>query len=211
MQADFLRGVTHDLQTPLTSIAALATELRAGEDLSDGAQGDLDSIAHQAERLRRMVSQLLVASRLDAGVLTPQQEVFAVQPLVERTWAALRAERPFELRVAGTAAPRRGRSRPPGAGAVGAARQRREVQSRGLADRVAIDGSDGRLAITVAIAAPAWTRQTRERAFEQFYRAEQARKLAPDGSGVGLYAARGLMRAMDGSVEIESGWGRGPR
>ena len=29
VQADFLRGVTHDLQTPLTSIAALATELRA--------------------------------------------------------------------------------------------------------------------------------------------------------------------------------------
>ncbi len=30
IQADFLRGVTHDLQTPLTSIGALATELRAG-------------------------------------------------------------------------------------------------------------------------------------------------------------------------------------
>src|SRR5690606_6188617 len=29
IQADFLRGVTHDLQTPLTSIGALATELRA--------------------------------------------------------------------------------------------------------------------------------------------------------------------------------------
>ena len=44
-----------------------------------------------------MVSQLLVASRLEAGVLTAQQEVFAVRPLVERTWAALRADRPFEL------------------------------------------------------------------------------------------------------------------
>ncbi len=67
VQADFLRGVTHDLQTPLTSIAALATELRADADQSDAARTDLDSIAHQAERLRRMVSQLLVASRLDAG------------------------------------------------------------------------------------------------------------------------------------------------
>ena len=101
MQADFLRGVTHDLQTPLTSIAALATELRAAPDQSEETRDDLDSIAHQAERLRRMVSQLLVASRLDAGVLTPQQEVFAVPPLVERTWAALRADRPFELDVTG--------------------------------------------------------------------------------------------------------------
>ena len=101
MQADFLRGVTHDLQTPLTSIAALATELRADENQSEASRADLDSIAHQAERLRRMVSPLLVTSRLDAGVLTPQQEVFAVRPLVERTWAALRADRPFELDVAG--------------------------------------------------------------------------------------------------------------
>ena len=52
VQADFLRGVTHDLQTPLTSIAALATELRAEEGLSDSARGDLESIAHQAERLQ---------------------------------------------------------------------------------------------------------------------------------------------------------------
>ena len=99
VQADFLRGVTHDLQTPLTSIGALATELRADESVPDRARGDLDSITHQAERLRRMVGQLLVASRLEAGVLTAQQEVFAVPPLVERTWAALRADRPFELVV----------------------------------------------------------------------------------------------------------------
>ena len=55
-QADFLRGVTHDLQTPLTSIGALATELRADDALPQSARTDLDTITHQAERLRRMVS-----------------------------------------------------------------------------------------------------------------------------------------------------------
>ena len=50
-----------------------------------------------------MVSQLLVASRLEAGAFTPQQEVFAVPPLIERTWEALRADRPFELVVEGAA------------------------------------------------------------------------------------------------------------
>jgi signal transduction histidine kinase len=51
--------------------------------------------------------------------------------------------------------------------------------------------------------------ETRVRAFDQFYRSEQARRLAPDGSGVGLYAARGLVEAMGGSVSIESRLGRG--
>ena len=101
VQADFLRGVTHDLQTPLTSIAALATELRAAGALPVDAQGDLDSIAHQADRLRRMVSQLLVASRLEAGVFSRKPRS-SPQLLVERTWAALRADRPFDLSVTGT-------------------------------------------------------------------------------------------------------------
>ena len=54
-----------------------------------------------------MVSQLLVASASRRAYWTPQIEVFAVPPLVERTWAALRADRPFELVVDGEAAPRR--------------------------------------------------------------------------------------------------------
>ncbi|MFP5326776.1 MAG: sensor histidine kinase, partial [Acidimicrobiia bacterium] len=101
IQSDFLRGVTHDLQTPLTSIGALATEIRAEPELPERARADLETIAHQAERLRRMVSQLLTASRLEAGVLVPQSEVFAVGPIIQRTWSALRADRPFELVVEG--------------------------------------------------------------------------------------------------------------
>jgi signal transduction histidine kinase len=209
VQADFLRGVTHDLQTPLTSIAALATELRADEDQSDAVRADLDSIAHQAERLRRMVSQLLVASRLDAGVLTPQQEVFAVQPLVERTWAALRADRPFELSVSGL--PHLAIGDPDRLEQVLWAVLDNAVKYSpdGSPIRVAVEGGDGRLTVTVSDQGAGMDEQTRDHAFDQFYRAEQARKLAPDGSGVGLYAAQGLMRAMDGSVEIASQLGRG--
>ena len=209
VQADFLRGVTHDLQTPLTSIGALATELRANRQVPDGARADLESITHQAERLRRMVSQLLVASRLEAGVLTPQVEVFAVPPLVERTWAALRADRPFELSVTG-----------PAHLAV-ADPDRLEQVLWALLDNavkyspdkspigVLIGPEDGRLAITVRDKGAGMDETTRNLAFDQFFRSDQARKLAPDGSGVGLYAARGLMEAMGGTIEIDSRLGAG--
>ena len=209
VQADFLRGVTHDLQTPLTSIAALATELRAAPDQSEETRDDLDSIAHQAERLRRMVSQLLVASRLDAGVFTPQQEVFAVAPLVERTWAALRADRPFELDVTG----------PPHL-AVADEDRLEQVLWAVLDNAVkyspsqspvhaGIDAQDGMLAVTIRDRGAGMDTATREHAFEQFYRSDAARRLAPDGSGVGLYAASGLMRAMGGRIEITSDVGEG--
>ena len=90
VQTDFLRGITHDLQTPLTSIRALASELQGSEVVDAAARIDLETIAHQADRLRRMVGQLLAVSRLEVGELTPRQEVFRAAPLVRRTWDALR-------------------------------------------------------------------------------------------------------------------------
>jgi signal transduction histidine kinase len=209
IQADFLRGVTHDLQTPLTSIGALATELRANDQVPDAARADLDSISHQADRLRRMVSQLLVASRLEAGVLTPQQEVFAVPPLVERTWGALRVDRPFELRVEGT--PHLAVADPDRLEQVLWAVLDNAVKYSpvGSPIEVRIAPAGDRLAISVRDRGTGMDDETRQRAFEQFYRSDQARRLAPDGSGVGLYAARGLMQAMGGALEVSSELGGG--
>ena len=209
VQADFLRGVTHDLQTPLTSIGALATELRADEEVPQRAREDLETITHQAERLRRMVSQLLVASRLEAGAFTPQQDVFAVPPLVERTWEALRADRPFDLTVEG-----------PAHLAVADPDRLEQVlwavldnavkySPAGSPIGVRVEPVGDQLAMTVRDRGAGMDEATRAQAFEQFYRSDAARKLAPDGSGVGLYAARGLMEAMGGSISIESRMGDG--
>ncbi|MGI8830398.1 MAG: sensor histidine kinase [Candidatus Limnocylindria bacterium] len=210
VQADFLRGVTHDLQTPLTSISALANELRADDGLATAARADLESISYQAERLRRMVSQLLVASRLEAGVFTPQQEVFAVPPLVERTWSALRADRPFELVVEGV--PHLAVADPDRIEQVLWALFDNAVKYSPAASpirvRIRPDGP-GELLVAVSDAGTGMDTETVAQAFDQFFRSTEARKLAPDGSGVGLYAAHGLMRAMGGSIEIESRLGSG--
>ncbi len=209
IQTDFLRGVTHDLQTPLTSIGALAAELRANPVLPASANGDLETIAHQADRLRRMVAQLLVASRVEAGAVTPQHDVFAVRPVLERTWSALRADRPFSFQVEdppylAVADPDRFEQvlwavldnavkySPPGSPIAVEVRPRASSLAVHVRDRGA--GMDDR---------------TRDQAFDQFYRSDAARRLAPDGSGVGLYAARGLMLAMGGSIEVESTLGAG--
>ena len=70
---DFLRGVSHNLQTPLTSIRAYAEQL-------DVATPDrrLGIIAEQSERLSRMVRQLLTVTRLESGALRPRSEVVSL-------------------------------------------------------------------------------------------------------------------------------------
>jgi signal transduction histidine kinase len=221
VQSDFLRGVTHDLQTPLTSIRALAADIGEEGELNDQARADLEAIGHQADRLRRMVGQLLAVSRLDAGALQPRQEVFRVEPIVERTWEALRAdERPFALETDGSTQLAVGDpdrleqvlwavldnavkySPPESAITV-------RVSATGDPDAKPGGANGHGLEISVVDRGPGMPDAVRERAFDQFFRADEARRSAPDGSGIGLYAARGLIEAMGGTITIDSGDGDG--
>jgi signal transduction histidine kinase len=210
VQRDFLRGVSHDLQTPLTSVRALASELATSEGLSTSARNDLDDIIHQADRLRRMVSQLLVVSRLEAGVLTPRQEILAVAPLVEQVWRAMRADRPLRLE-------------PEGEKQLAVADPDRVEQVLwAVLDNAVKYSPDGspitvrirpetadRLEIVVTDEGAGMDATSSAHAFDQFYRAPDAARLAADGSGIGLYAARGLVEAMGGSISLTSRLGVG--
>ena len=95
---DFLRGVSHNLQTPLARIRAYADQLAAEQTAAGAPDRRLGIIAEQSDRLSRMVRQLLTVSRLDSGVLHPVAEVFALGRRVRRAWEALGATGvPFTL------------------------------------------------------------------------------------------------------------------
>ncbi|HEX7069350.1 MAG TPA: HAMP domain-containing sensor histidine kinase, partial [Rhodothermales bacterium] len=162
-------------------------------------------------RLRRMVSQLLVASRVEAGAIHPQTDVFAAEPVVERTWTALRADRPFSLSVDGEPH------------LIVADEDRLEQVLWAVLDNavkysppgspvsVSIESGDGQQLVVVADAGSGMDSEALSHAFDQFYRAPGARAMAPNGSGIGLYAAKGLMQAMRGDIEVTSTLGSGTR
>src|SRR5258705_13718897 len=62
---DFLRGVSHNLQTPLTSIRAYAHQIQV--DLGAAPDRRLGIIAEQTDRLSRRVRQLLPVTGLESG------------------------------------------------------------------------------------------------------------------------------------------------
>jgi signal transduction histidine kinase len=195
---DFLRGVSHNLQTPLTSIRAYAEQL-------DAAQPDrrLGIIAEQAERLSRMVRQLLTVTRLEAGTLRPRSEVVSLATRVRKAWEALGVDDlPFDLRdEAG------------GWLAVADADQLDQVlwalldnavkygERTPIRATIAPDRPARRLRLTIADGGPGVRDADRDRLFTRFERGSDA---APDGgSGLGLYVSRELCRAMGGELTLE--------
>ena len=135
IQSDFLRGVTHDLQTPLTCIRALAAELADQPEISTAGRQDLATISHQADRLRRMVAQLLVASRLEVGALQPRQEVLRADTPRGPYLGSIAGRSTVPSQAGWPRAPGSRRSRSPGTGPLGPARQCGEVLAPGLTDR----------------------------------------------------------------------------
>ena len=194
---DFLRGVSHNLQTPLTSIRAHADQLRR-----DRPDRRLEVIEEQADRLSRMVRQLLTVTRLESGALRPRLEVVSLAARTRRAWEALAAEVPF--RLADDAE---------GWLAIADADQLDQVlwalldnavkYGRGTPIDVAIvpDPDTNRLRLTIVDNGPGVPEQDRERLFGRFVRGNET---TPDeGSGLGLFVSRELCRAMGGDLVLE--------
>jgi signal transduction histidine kinase/HAMP domain-containing protein len=223
---DFLRGVSHNLQTPLTRIRsnaeALAASPRPGAASQDapnaasipgratsaadaGTDPDarLVTIIDQADRLSRMVQQLLLVSRLDSQPLRPKADVLAIAPRVQRAWDALAvADRSFELD-----------DRARGWLAVADGDQLDQVLWA-LLDN-AVKYGEGTVLVRVG-AEPGtrtiWTTITdggrgldeadRAWLFGRFARGA-AGQASGNGSGLGLYVSRALMQSMGGDLVLD--------
>ena len=195
---EFLRGISHNLQTPLTSIRAYAEQM--GTEQPDPR---LAIIVEQSERLYRIVRQLVATSRLESGTLRPAKEVLAIAPRVQRAWDALGASSvSFELEDDAD-----------GWLAIADPGQLDQVLwalldnaaryggGAAIRARVAPRPDDEQLAITIADAGPGVRPEDRDRIFERYERG--AAGAVAEGTGLGLYVSRSLCQAMGGDLILE--------
>ena len=84
LKASLLASVSHDLRTPLASIKATATGFALGDVPPDETTRvtALASIVNNADRLDRLVGNLLNMSRLEAGAWKPEKELYPFSEIV---------------------------------------------------------------------------------------------------------------------------------
>ncbi|NUP11612.1 MAG: sensor histidine kinase KdpD [Polyangiaceae bacterium] len=80
LRSSLLASVSHDLRTPLAAITGAATTMRDETDLPEATRSDLlHSICDEAERLERLVSNLLDMTRLESGTVRLRREWVPVE------------------------------------------------------------------------------------------------------------------------------------
>ena len=202
-----LDSLSHDLRTPLSSIAGAATSLRAfGDKMSPSERLELlSSIEEETARLARFVANLLDMSRIEAGGLKVNRDLVSiadvVQGAVERSRKAFPGQ-PVRVSLAPNLPFVRGDDRlleqvlfnlldnahkyAGDAGAIVHARQ---------------EGAE--VVISVTDEGPGVKPGELERIFEKFYRGGRAdgRKA---GTGLGLSISRRLVEAMGGTIVAQS-------
>ncbi len=196
-----IRAVSHDLRSPLTGITTAVGALR-NETLvfdDDDRRALLETIALDAERLNRLVADLLDLSRLEVGGAEPAAEVWALDDLVRQAVDGLVGAERIELR---------GESPLVLVDAVQIQRVLANLIENALkfspaTSRVQIRITATRQEAIVRIIdhGPGVREDEFERVFEPFYRRQGGQG---SGAGLGLAIARGFAAANGGRVWVES-------
>jgi PAS domain S-box-containing protein len=217
-KADFVATVSHELRTPITPIKGYVEILQArGASLSeDKRQAMLRIVAERADHLARLVEDLLLASRISSepggtAVVGMQRECTDLAEAARRAAADwLRGpDSRLELEL------------PPGPLEVDADPLRLvQVLANLISNAHKYSPTDQKVRLRVwrdngwAMAAVSdrgrgIPRGELDRVFEKFHRVEDPMTMTTGGTGLGLYIARELTRAMGGEIEATSAPRRG--
>lgn len=207
-----LADVSHELHTPLTAIRGYVETLQMRElSLTDAdRERYLAIVSDEAERLERLIADLLDLARLDAGRPTMRIERVAVPALLARV---LDRYRP--------AADARGitlETSPVDAAVSGDAGRLEQALSNLVSNALRFTPPGGtvrvdarregtEVVLAVRDTGPGLSPQQQTRVFERFYKTDASR--SAEGTGLGLSIVRAIVEAHGGAVSVESAEGQG--
>jgi signal transduction histidine kinase/HAMP domain-containing protein len=206
-EREFVANAAHELRTPLTTIRGAVDALQSGaKDVPHDRERFLDHIDRESARLSRLAHALLALARAQTGQEALQREPVELRDLLEEVVTGVHTQPGVDLRVLC----------PPGLVIV-TDRDLAEQALFNLVQNSANQTDEGRIVIRavddggavqieVEDTGPGIAPEERDRVFDRFYRGNGR---SPHGFGLGLAIVRQAVRALSGTVEIESAPGVG--
>jgi PAS domain S-box-containing protein len=217
MKSDFVSNVSHELRTPLTSIKGSV------DNMLDGLTGSLNEkqvrylarIKSNADRLSRLINDLLDLSRIESGRVEVRSTTLSLIALAEEVaehLKSLAAEKLIRIEV----------KSPNPKLTVWADRDKvTQVLMNLIGNAVKFTPQNGK--VTVALAkngddyvqisvddtGPGILPEEKNKIFSKFYQFANIEKEKPKGSGLGLVISKALVEMQGGKIWVESELGRG--
>jgi PAS domain S-box-containing protein len=210
MKTDFVSTVSHELRTPLAAIYGAAMTLQRRDVVVEEAQRDrlLEVVSSEADRLARIVNDILWASRLESGRMSIAIERCDAAALATEVVDVLRSRAPAGIEVVVN----KSRGLPPVAADPDKLRQiLTNLIDNGIkyspdGGRVVVDigRSGGRVRFCVSDEGLGVPPAEQDRIFEKFFRLDPNLTRGVGGTGLGLYITRELVTRMHGRVWVVS-------
>lgn len=215
MRSQLIATVSHELRTPLTPIASHLELLLDGypTELPAEHRRMVEVIARNAERLRRLVDDLLTMRRVEQGLLEIRREPVDVPEVVG---AGVEQYRPVADRL-GIGLDLEATGGPP---VVGDADRLAAVVDNLLGNALKFTGGGGSVAVTAVHADREWRIEVTDtgcgiapeelpHVFEPFFRTAEVMHEGLPGTGLGLAVSRALVEGMGGHIGVRSAPGAG--
>ncbi|MDR2838333.1 MAG: sensor histidine kinase [Azonexus sp.] len=216
MKDDFISTVTHELRTPLTSIRALSEMLHEDPDIEAADRTRfLNIIVNEAERLTRLINQILDMAKLDSGRAEWETRELDLGELAREAMDSLcQLFREKNVMLDSTV---------PEHGPLVLADRDRLMQViinllsnavkfvAGGAGRVSVtvSAADGLARVAVADNGPGLTAEECSVVFEKFRQGGNTMTDKPQGTGLGLPISRQIVEYFGGNLSVESQPGKG--
>jgi PAS domain S-box-containing protein len=200
--AELVSTVAHELRSPLTSVKGFTATLLAKWDRFNDEQKKLmlQTVNSDADRVTRLISELLDVSRIEAGRLELRKQVVDIVAVIQRD---------FDARIAAGEAPDRFRLNADGqlpemwldpdklAQVIGNLIENAVRHGAGTVTVNVVPKDDGAL-VAVSDEGGGIPDQARSRIFTKFWQGGSR-----GGTGLGLYIAKGIVEAHGGTIVAE--------
>ena len=218
MHREFVANVSHELRTPITNIRSYAETLEdVGEEMpKESREHFLQVILNESDRMVKIVQDLLMLSKFDAGDNDMRFENFDIATSTNNICEALRLnveKRDMVLKL-----------ERPETGVVCCGDRARIEQvivniitnairytPDGGEITVRVGGSENHVWVTVKDTGIGIPKEQLPHIFDRFYRVDRARSRALGGSGLGLSIAREIVLKHGGDINIDSEPGKGTK
>lgn len=213
LRDDFISAASHELKTPVTSLK-IYTELLLRQSTQRGDErtsSHLQKMNGQIERLAVLVSDLLDASKIEAGKLELRRETVELQPVVDEVVEAVQTTTTkHHIEIHGAV----------GRTVLGDRERLSQVVTNLLTNAIKYSPHADRIVVRIAETSTGATIEVEDygigideehldQIFDRFYRVTSADEKTFPGLGMGLFISREIVRRHGGTMEVASTKGRG--